>query len=81
MSELPLPYNPESDVPITVTAQDFSDPRVQAVAERAAGFMTFAREVLPASPYLEEAARYVGLAVQACHTAAQDGPTGATEEP
>jgi len=82
MPEDPVPYDPEIDVPLdTQPIQGVADQRVQAVAERARGFVQFVRETIPAGPYVEQAARCVDLAVQACYQAAQERPEGAPGEP
>jgi hypothetical protein len=83
MADGPVPYDPEIDVPLDQPVQGVTDPRVQAVAERAQGFVQYIRETIPAGPYVEQAARYADLAVQACYQAAQESPpqaTGAPEE-
>jgi hypothetical protein len=82
MADHPIPYDPEVDVPLDQAAiQGVTDPRVQAVAERAQGFIQYVRETIPSGPYVEQAARYVDLAVQACHQAAQESPPEAPGTP
>jgi hypothetical protein len=80
MPELPVPYTPEADVEIT-PVQGVTDERVLAVAEAGAKFQQLIRDLIPANPNVELAARYVDLAVQAAHTAAQEAPPQATGEP
>jgi len=80
--ENPVPYHPDADVPLdTAPIQGVNDQRVQAVAERAAGFQQFIREMLPPSPNVELACRHVDLAVQAAYEAGQESPPAAPGEP
>lgn len=82
MADEPIPYHPEADIPLnTEPIQGVSDQRVQAVAERGAGFQQFIREMLPAGPFVEQAIRFVDLAVQAAYQAGQENPPEATGAP
>lgn len=80
MAEMPMPYSPEADVPLAEVPQ-VTDLRVQQVAAQGEIFKQIIRDVLPGSPYVEQAVRYVDLAVQAGHQAAQDRPPGPVEQP
>lgn len=80
MRDLPMPYEPSLDEPLQSVA-DASDERVQTLAVAGAEFQQLIRDTLPANPYVEQAVRYVDLAVQAASTAAQESPPAASGEP
>lgn len=83
MPENPVPYEPEADVPLT-PIEGVTDQRVLDVAREGFNFQLAIRRLLPESPNVELACRYVDLAVQASYAASQDvqdGPPVATEEP
>lgn len=80
MPELPVPYDLALDEPVLPIA-GVSDDRVQTIAAAGAEFQQLIRSTLPADPNVEAAVRYVDLAVQAAHTAAQESPPVATGEP
>lgn len=79
MSELPMPYDPALDEPLQ-SVTNVSDDRVQMLAAAGAGFQQLIRDTLSASPYVEQAVRYVDLAVQAAYTAAQESPPAGSGE-
>ncbi len=80
MAEIPVPYSPDMDIPL-VELPDSLDERVQQLVAAATNFKQLLRDALPGSPYVEQAVRYVDLAVQAGYQAAQDSTPVATEEP
>lgn len=70
----PSVYEPEADVPFT-PIEGVTDQRVLDVAREGFNLQLLIRRLLPDSnPNVELACRYVDLAVQAAHTAAQDIP-------
>lgn len=79
MSELPMPYDSALDEPLQPVA-NVNDDRVQMLAAAGAEFQQLIRDTFPANPYVEQAVRYVDLAVQAAYTAAQESPPAASGE-
>lgn len=80
MPEMPVPYDPSIDQPYT-PIQGVEDQRVLDVAAKAEELKQLMRDVLPSSPYLEQAMRHVDLGVQAAHQATTDGVWAATGRP
>lgn len=76
----PVPYEPESDVPLS-PIEGVTDQRVLDVASAGAAMQQLIRDQLPGNPNVDLACRYVDLAVQAAYGAAQDSPPAATGEP
>jgi hypothetical protein len=80
MPENPIPHEPEADVPLA-PIEGVTDPRVLEIARVGFNFQLAIRNQLPECPDVELAARYVDLAVQAAHRAAQENPPAASGEP
>lgn len=76
----PAVHTPEADVPLT-PIEGVTDERVLSIADAGAKFQQLIRDTLAPGPHVELAARYVDLAVQAAHGAAQETPPVATGEP
>lgn len=76
----PTVHTPEADVPLT-PIEGVTDQRVLDIARDGFNLQLLVRRLLPESPDVELACRYVDLAVQAAHKAAQDSPPAASGEP
>lgn len=80
MPELPVPYDPSVDQPYT-PIQGVEDQRVLDIAAKADELKQLMRDLLPGSPYVEQALRHVDLGVQAAHQATTDGVWAAAPPP
>lgn len=80
MPELPVPYDPSVDQPYT-PIQGVEDQRVLDIAAKADELKQLMRDLLPGSPYVEQALRHVDLGVQAAHQATTEGPWAAAPLP
>ena len=80
MAEKPMPYQVEADTPV-VPIEGVTDQRVIDTAQGGAGLKFVIRDRFSDGPNVELACRYVDLAVQAAHAAAQDSPPEPPGEP